>query len=63
MLHVKTWLSTLAIVYLLWGVVAQWLECRFETWTSSFTPQCLGLSGDTLTAVGPFYLVSMPGEV
>ena len=39
LLGVKTWLSTLEIVYLL----------------------CL--SDETLKAVGPFYLVSMPGEV
>ena len=38
LLGVKTWLSTLEIVYL-----------------------CL--SDETLKAVGPFYLVSMPGEV
>ena len=35
-------------VCLLWGVVAQWLESRFETWTSSFTPHCLCLSDETL---------------
>ena len=40
LLGVKTWLSTLQIVY---------LE--------------LCLSEETLKAVGPFYLVSMPGEV
>ena len=38
LLGVKTWLSTLHIMYL-----------------------CL--SDETLTAVGPFYLVSMPGDV
>ena len=27
---VKTWVSTLETVYIFWGVVAQWLECRFE---------------------------------
>ena len=35
----------------------------FETWAISFTPLCLCLSEETLKAVGPFYLVSMPGEV
>ena len=29
----------------------------------SFTPLCQCLSEETLKAVGPFYLVSMPGEV
>ena len=28
-----------------------------------FTPPCQCLSEETLKAVGPFYLVSMPGEV
>ena len=28
-----------------------------------FTPLCQCLSEETLKAVGPFYLVSMPGEV
>ena len=28
-----------------------------------FTPLCLCLSEDAQKAVGPFYLVSMPGEV
>ena len=28
-----------------------------------FTPPCQCLSDETLKAVGPFYLVSMPGEV
>ena len=29
----------------------------------SFTPLCLCVSEETLRAAGPFYLVSMPGEV
>ena len=37
--------------------------CRFKTWAISFTPLCSCLSEDTLKAVGPFYMVSMPGEV
>ena len=37
--------------------------CRFKTWANLFTPLCSCLSEDTLKAVGPFYLVSMPGEV
>ena len=28
-----------------------------------FTPLCQCLSDETLKAVGPFYLVSMPGEI
>ena len=40
---VKTWLSTLETVYLLWDVVAQWLERRLETWANLFTPHCLCL--------------------
>ena len=31
--------------------------------TISFTSHCLCLSEETLKAGGPFYLVSMPGEV
>ena len=38
-------------------VVAQWLERRFETLASSFTPHCMCLWN------GPIYLESMPGEV
>ena len=37
--------------------------CHFEAWTTSFTPLCLCLSEETVKAVGPFDLVSMPGEV
>ena len=36
---------------------------RFGTLAIPFTPPCLCLSDETLKAVGPFYLVSMPGEV
>ena len=63
-IRLKTWLSTLETVYLLWGaVLVQWLERRFETWSSSFTQHFLWLSDERLKAVGPFSLVSMPGEV
>ena len=34
-----------------------------ETLAISFTPLCQCLSEETLKAVGPFYLVSMTGEV
>ena len=47
----------------LWDVVAQWLESQFEICASSFTPYYLCLSDETLKAVGPFDLVSMPVEV
>ena len=36
---------------------------RFGTLAIPFTPLCKRLSEETLKAVGPFYLVSMPGEV
>ena len=36
---------------------------RFGTWSIPFTPLCQCLSEETLKTVGPFYLVSMPGEV
>ena len=36
---------------------------RFGTLAIPFTPLCQCLSDETLKAVGPFYLVSMPGEV
>ena len=39
------------------------LQLRFGTLASQFTPLCLCLSEETLKAVGPFYLVSMPEEV
>ena len=38
-------------------------KLRFGTLAISFTPLCQCLSEETLKAVGPFYLVSMPGEV
>ena len=36
---------------------------RFGTLAIPFAPPCQCLSDETLKAVGPFYLVSMPGEV
>ena len=36
---------------------------RFGISAIPFTPLCQCLSEETLKAVGPFYLVSMPGEV
>ena len=36
---------------------------RFGTLIIPFTPLCQCLSEETLKAVGPFYLVSTPGEV
>ena len=38
-------------------------KLRFGTLAIPFTPICQCLSEETLKAVGPFYLVSMPGEV
>ena len=38
-------------------------KLRFGTLAIPFTPLCQCLSEETLKAVGPFYLVSMPGEV
>ena len=38
-------------------------KLRFTTLANLFTPLCQCLSEETLKAVGPFYLVSMPGEV
>ena len=38
-------------------------QLRFGTLAIPFTPPCQCLSEETLKAVGPFYLVSMPGEV
>ena len=35
----------------------------FGTLANPFTPLCQCLSDETVKAVGPFYLVSMPGEV
>ena len=37
--------------------------CHFKTWAISFTPLGPCLSEETVKAVGPFYLVSTPGEV
>ena len=36
---------------------------HFGTLAVPFTPLCQCLSEETLKAVDPFYLVSMPGEV
>ena len=36
---------------------------RFGTWPILFTPLCQCFSEETLKSVGPFCLVSMPGEV
>ena len=63
----------------LWGAVAQWLEratdnrvvagsnpaeAVWKHWQFPLgTPLCQCLSEETLKAVGPFYVVSMPGEV
>ena len=38
-------------------------KLRFETLAIPLTPLCQCLSEETLKSVGPFYLVSMPGEV
>ena len=38
-------------------------QLRFGTLAIPFTPPCQCLSEETLNAVGPFYLVSVPGEV
>ena len=38
-------------------------EAVWKLLAISFTPLCQCLSEETLKAVGPFYLVSMPGEV
>ena len=62
------WLSGLAVD---WRPDGQWFESRcgknfslrFGTLAIPFTPPCQCLSDETLKAVGPFYLVSMPGEV
>ena len=46
------------------GVVGFESTCRrFDTWSIVFTSQRLILSGETSSAVGNFYLVSMLGEV
>ena len=45
------------------GWLFEYTCCRFEAWEVSFIPLCLCLSDETLSAVDPFYLVSMPGEV
>ena len=36
---------------------------RFEAWAISFRQLCLCLSEETVTVVGPFYMLSMPREV
>ena len=38
-------------------------QLRFGTLAILFTPLCQCLSEETLKAVGPFYLVSMAGEL
>ena len=46
-----------------WGPGFRTTYCCFETWATSFTLHSLCLSEEAVKAVGPFYLVSMPGEV
>ena len=54
-----------------WSAVAGWVRALdwrtggpgFGTLAIPFTPLCQCLSEETLKAVDPFYLVSMPGEV
>ena len=54
----------LRLALVMWGTVVLSLEhLTVEIWPVSFTPLCLCFSEDTLKAVGPFYLVFMPGEV
>ena len=43
------------------GFESHW--CRLEIVAISFTPLYQCLSEETPKAVGPFYLVAMPGEV
>ena len=60
------------------GAVAEWVRAstgrsmvrvplrktfRFGTLAIPFTPLCQCLSEEAVKAVGPFYLVSMPGEI
>ena len=62
----------------MWGAVAQWLErttddrvvagtnpteAAWKLWQFQFTPLSQCLSEEMLKVVGPFYLVSMAGEV
>ena len=62
----------------MWGAVAQWLEhvtdnrvvagsnpteAVWKRWQFPLPHFASGLSEETLKAVGPFYLVSMLGEV
>ena len=61
----------------MWDTVAQWLEPRtgdrvvlgsnpesfFGNFAIPFTLLCQCLSEETLKAVGPFYLVSVAGQV
>ena len=41
----------------------RWFNPTYRRFETSFSPLCLRLSEETLKASGPFYLVSMPGEV
>ena len=45
------------------GFESHYVKLRFGTLAIPITPLCQCLSEETLKAVGPFYLVSMPGEV
>ena len=57
------WSSGRASDFSVEGIGVQNHLHRFEAWATSFTPLCLSLSEETVKAVGPFYLVLMPGEV
>ena len=47
----------------LWWIAVVCLLVIPVTLAISFTPLCQCLSEETLKAVGPFYMVPMPGEV
>ena len=49
-------------LYLLWGVRSV-VGALLQNLGKFVYPHCLYLSDETLYAVAPFYLVSMPGEV
>ena len=57
------WSCNRASDFLLKGPGFKTTCCYVETDAVSFTPLCLCLSEVTIKAVGPFYLVSMSGEV
>ena len=59
----RLFLNTCPLPLSLFWVRIPMRQLRFGTLAIPLAPLCQCLSEETIKAVGPFYLVSMPGEV